>query len=77
MKKTHYFLDLSDDGHWIISNTDGKNYSAGYNKQKVMDLILRLNRATNPVIEQRGFGNVYVFWNDNKNESNYPFVKEI
>lgn len=61
-----YWLDLSDEGHWLIGEGYGhdvKKYPAGYNKQNAILLIDHLNKANRPNLKVED-GTLYVCFND-------------
>jgi len=56
-----YYLDLSDDGVWLIKN-NSERFHAGFDKDKAQKLITRLNDANHPNVEERD-STLYVCWN--------------
>ncbi len=70
-----YYLDLSDDGNWLIKNgTDV--FHAGENKEKAENLIFRLNNSHRPNIEE--INNVlYVCWNLHLKGEKCDWIAEI
>lgn len=76
--KDFFYLDQSDNGYWLIKDRiNDKRYSAGYDKQKVQDLISRLNKAHRPNVEQFDLHEIFVCWNDHDRHEKCNFVKEI
>jgi len=73
----HFYLDLSDDEYWLIKTRDGKRYSAGDNKQKVVDLIERLNSAHRPNVLQGEMHEVFVCWNNHEKGQKCDYEQEI
>lgn len=76
-KQLRYYLDLDDENRWLIKSIYGDRFIAGYNKQKVVGLISRLNEAHRPNIESSGNGEIWVCWNCHGNGEKCEFVKEI
>ncbi len=70
-----FYLDQSDEGIWLIkSNTE--RYTAGYDKQKAIDLIERLNKADARIgIRQPELNVIFVYWDVPFN--NGDWIKEI
>ena len=71
-----FYLDCADEGHWLIKQGD-KRYTAGYDKQKVQDLIKRLNDAHRPNVEQGQMNEIFVCWNDHEKGEKCDWVCEI
>lgn len=71
-----FYLDCADDGRWLIKQGD-KRYTAGYDKQKVQDLISRLNEAHRPNVEQGSDNEIFVCWNDHDKGQKCEWVCEI
>jgi hypothetical protein len=65
MEDGKYYLDLSDEGIWLIKHSVDKTqcYTAGYDKEKVVKLIDELNDAHRPNIEQPELNKIRVCWN--------------
>ena len=59
-----YYLDLSDDGIWLIKS-GSKRFHAGADKDKAENLIARLNESHRPNVEERD-GTLYVCWNNHE-----------
>jgi hypothetical protein len=72
-----FYLDLADERYWLIKSRDGKTYTAGYDKQKAVDLINRLNEAHRPSVRQGEMHEVFVCWNDHDKGEKCDYVKEI
>jgi hypothetical protein len=79
MEKETYYLDLSDQGNWLIKSTYGDRFVSGIgtDKQKVINLIERLNKAHRPSVEQRGLSEIWICWNEHKREEDCDFKREI
>ena len=75
--KRPFYIDLSDDGCWLIKTIDGKRYTAGRDKLKVLSLINRLNEAHRPNVEQGDSNEIYVCWNLHDKGEKCDFVREI
>lgn len=73
----HFYIDLSDQGHWLIKSIDGKRYTAGYDKQKVINLIEKLNNTHRPNIMQGELNEIYVCWNEHEKCQKCDYIKEI
>lgn len=78
MEKETYYLDLSDEGNWLIKSTYGERFwtGIGTDKQKVINLIERLNKAHRPSIEQRD-NEIWVCWNEHEKGEDCNFKREI
>lgn len=67
--KDEYYLDLSDEGTWLIKFRAGSEYgdrkfTAGkHNKKGVIELIEKLNKAHLPNIVQVGESKLSICWN--------------
>ena len=72
-----YYLDLSEEGYWLIRGTRGERYSAGKDKNKVQNLIHRLNRSHRVNIEQPNLNEIYVCWNNHEKGEKCEFEREI
>jgi len=72
-----YYLDLSDEGHWLIKSRNRERFTAGYDKQKVINLIERLNKAHRPNIHQGEINEVFVCWNDHEKGQKCEYIQEI
>jgi len=72
-----FYLDLADEEYWLIKSRDGKRYSAGDDKKKVIDLIKRLNGAHRPNIHQVEMHEVFVCWNDHDKGQKCDYVQEL
>lgn len=72
-----FYLDLADEGYWLIKSKDGKRYTAGYDKQKVQDLIKRLNEAHRPNIYQGEMHEIFVCWNNHEKGQKCDYVQEL
>lgn len=72
-----FYLDLADEGYWLIRSKDGKRYTAGYDKQKVQDLIKRLNETHRQNIHQGEMHEVFVCWNYHEKGEKCDYVQEI
>ncbi len=72
-----YYLDLSDEGYWLIKTKSGERYSAGYDKQKVLSLINRLNQAHRPNIIQKELNKIWVCWNYHDKDDDCEYINEI
>jgi len=73
----HFYIDLSDQGYWLIKSIDGKRYTAGYDKQKVINLIEKLNNTHSPNIIQGELNEIYVCWNEHEKGQKCDYIKEI
>lgn len=71
-----FYLDCDDNGTWLIKQGD-KRYTAGQDKQKVIDLIARLNAAHRPNVHQGEYSEVFVCWNDHEKGEKCDYVREI
>ena len=72
-----FYLDLADGKYWLIKSRDGKRYTAGYDKQKVQDLIKKLNEAHRPNIHQGEMHEIFVCWNDHEKGEKCDYVQEL
>lgn len=72
-----FYLDLADEKYWLIKSRDGKRYTAGNDKQKVQDLIKRLNEAHRPNIHQGEMHEIFVCWNDHEKGEKCDYVQEL
>lgn len=72
-----FYLDLSDSGDWLIKDRIGNRYTAGSDKEKVADLINRLNEAHRPNIEQGDLNEIWVCWNNHGKNTKCDFMREI
>ena len=72
-----FYLDLADNGNWLIKDRNGNRYTAGYDKKKVVALIKRLNEAYRPNIEQGDLNEIYVCWNNHDKGDKCEFEREI
>lgn len=72
-----FFLDLADNGNWLIKDRNSNRYTAGNNKEKVVALIKRLNEAHRPNIEQGDLNEIYVCWNNHDKNDKCEFEREI
>lgn len=72
-----FYLDLADAGYWLIRSKDGKRYTAGYDKQKVQDLIKRLNETHKPNIHQGDIHKIFVCWNGHEKGEKCDYVQEL
>jgi hypothetical protein len=77
LAEVFFYLDLADEGYWLIKSKDGKTYTAGYDKQKVQDLIKRLNENHRPNIHQGKMHEVLVCWNDHDKGQKCDYVTEL
>lgn len=69
MEDNYYYLDLADDGYWLIRGRIGEKFSAGYDKEKVGNFIKLLNNTHRPNIHQGVLHEIMVCWNNhNKGE---------
>ena len=66
--ENRYFLDLDDNFTWLIKDTNGNRYTAGDKKERVIELIHRLNEAHRPNIEQRGASIIAICWNNHEKQ---------
>jgi hypothetical protein len=62
---------------YFIKTIDGKRYTAGHDKLKVLSLINRLNEAHRPNVEQGDSNEIYVCWNLHDKGEKCDFVREI
>lgn len=72
-----FYLDLADEGYWLIRTHDGKRYTAGDNKSKVENLISRLNECHRPNIEQGAMHEISVCWNYHDKGEKCDYVREL
>ena len=72
-----FYLDLADGGNWLIKDRSGNRYTAGYDKDKVVNLINRLNEAHRPNVEQGDLNEIYVCWNNHDKNDKCDFEREI
>lgn len=72
-----YYLDLSDEGYWLIKDRNGKRYTAGYDKQKVIDLIASLNKTHRPNFHQGDLNELFVCWNNHDKSEKCDYVRVI
>lgn len=72
-----FYLDLADEKYWLIKSRDGERYTAGYDKQKVQDLIKRLNEAYRPNIHQGEMHEIFVCWNNHEKGEKCDYVQEL
>jgi hypothetical protein len=77
LSSSFFYLDLADEGFWLIKDKNGKRYTAGYDKDKVVNLINRLNEAHRPNIEQGAMNEIYVCWNNHDKGYKCDFEREI
>jgi len=73
----HFYLDQADDLRWLIKTRNGERYTAGTNKQKVIDLVNRLNNAHRPNVKQGNENEIYVCWNEHEKGQDCEYVQEI
>ncbi len=73
----HFYLDLADEGHWLIKSRNSERYTAGNDKQKVIDLVKRLNEAHKPNVHQREIQEVFLCWNDHEKGQKCNYEQEI
>lgn len=72
-----YYLDRADyNDEYLIKNSIHR-YTAGYDKEKVIDLIHRLNKAHRPNIKQTARSKISVCWNDHEKHEDCNYVEEI
>lgn len=78
MTTNGYYLDLSDDGYWLIKQdkTDCR-FTAGYDKQKCVNLINRLNESHRPNVHQGDIHEIYVCWNNHDKGEKCDYEREI
>lgn len=72
-----FYLDLADENYWLIKSRDGKRYTAGDDKQKVQDLIKRLNETHRPNIHQGEMHEIFVCWNNHEKGEKCDYVQEL
>lgn len=72
-----YFLDLADDDQWLIKNKDRNiRFKAGKDKQKVDDVIDKLNKLKPYAVEKIG-DNIYACWDEKEKEERTNWEKII
>lgn len=72
-----YYLDQDDHGQWLIKDRNNSLFTAGLDKEKVVDLILRLNEAHRPNVVQGEPNEIFVCWNTHEKWDKCDFVREI
>ena len=72
-----YYLDLSDNNYWLIKDRNGKRFTAGYDKNKVVKLIERLNNEHLPNVHQGDMHEIYVCWNNHEKGEKCDYEREI
>ena len=72
-----FYIDLSDEGHWLIKSKDGKRYTAGFDKEKAEKLITKLNEAHRPNVHQGEVNEIFVCWNNHERSQDCDYVQEI
>lgn len=78
MKEDPYYLDLSDEGPWLIRrNNPEEKFTAGFDKEKAMELIEKLNGANRPNVENREINEIWVCWNNHDKWDDCDYVREI
>lgn len=71
-----YYLDLDDSGYWLIKK--GTSYfSAGYDKEKVVDLINRLNGNLRANVHQEKLNKISVCWGCHEKHEDCYYEPEI
>lgn len=62
---THFVLDQADDGEWLVwDKEEGMKHRMGHDKQRVTELLARLNSAHRPNVERVADDGLRVCWND-------------
>ena len=64
--ENNYYLDLRDDLIWLIKDRAGYRFTAGRNKEKVQDLIEKLNKAHRPNVRQVSESIIEICWNNHE-----------
>lgn len=64
--ENRYYLGLDNDYTWLIKDTNGNRFTAGRNKEKVQELISKLNQAHRPNIGQVGRSIIQICWNNHE-----------
>lgn len=77
MEQPHYYLDLDDAQNWLIKSRSGERFTAGFDKEKVKNLIDRLNKCHRPSVHNTAFNEIVVCWNDHEKHEPCDYVKEI
>lgn len=77
MSEPLYYIDLAEEGWWLIRSKSGERYTAGDDKQKVIDLIDRLNKAHRPNILQNFINSISVCWNNHEKHEDCNYEHEI
>jgi hypothetical protein len=72
-----YSLDQTVEGQFLIKEGDNKTYTAGYDKEKAIDLVKRLNDAHRPNVHQAGTNCISVCWNTHEKGQACEYIKEI
>lgn len=65
-KLSMYYFDLDDDYVCLIKDRNGNRFTAGRNKEKVQDLIKKLNKAHRPNVEQVSKSIIKICWNNHE-----------
>lgn len=76
-EKNFYFLDEADEGYYFIKSTVGDLFTAGYNLDKVRNVIKELNNSHNPIVVQNGRHSIQVCWDSSNGENNCKFEQVI
>lgn len=63
LKVDPYYLDRHIEGYWLIRSRM-ETFTAGYNREKVVSLIEKLNKAHRPNIEQISLHEIQICWNE-------------
>lgn len=72
-----FYIELANEGYWMIKSRNGKKYTAGYDKQKIQVLVKRLNEAHRPNIHQGEIHEIFVCWNYHQKGQKCDYVQEL
>lgn len=71
-----YYLDLSNTGYWLIKR-GSERFTAGYDKEKALDLIKRLNETHRPSVHNVALNEIIVCWNEHEKNEKCNYIREI